>query len=86
MKIHWQYEGEAGFWESFEGRFSISPIFIGRVTIQGYELRDELRTYQRKPTVGATGTYDSHIYPEMWTVKEAKAKAESILAIERARK
>lgn len=86
MKIQWQYEGEAGFWESFEGRFSISPVFIGRVTIQGYELRDDLRTHPRKTAVGAKETYDSHIYSNLWTVKEAKAKAEEILQAERDRK
>jgi hypothetical protein len=86
VKIKWVYQDEAGYWDSFEGRFSVSPVFIGRVTIQGYELRDDLRTHPRKTAVGAKETYDSHIYPSLWTVKEAKAKAEEILRAERQRK
>jgi hypothetical protein len=42
MKIGWVYEGEQGFWRSMECRFSISPIYLGRTTPQGYEARDAI--------------------------------------------
>ena len=75
MKIRWQYEGEQGFWISAEGRFQVSPIYIGRTTPQGYELRDGM------PSNGTSG----HTYKGFYTVAEAKSKAERIRQEERNR-
>lgn len=83
MNIHWQYQGDAGFWDSYEGRFSICPVFIGRTTPQGYELHDALKTHPRRTFVGGQATHESHVYPGMSTVAEAKAKAEQILNLKK---
>jgi hypothetical protein len=58
-KIHWIAGGDAGFWDSMEGRFYIVPEFIGRTTPQAYRVTDML-------VVGKSRTD---------TVREAKAWA-----------
>lgn len=85
MKVQWIYQKDAGFWDSWEGRFSVSPIYGGHTTPQGYELHDELRTHFVMNLIGGE-KHETHIYQGMWTVKEAKAKAEEILQAERDRK
>lgn len=83
MKIQWVYQDDAGFWDSFEERFSVSPIYIGRTSPQGYELRDALKTHT---VTTPHGEHESRVYHGIWTVREAKAKAEEILQAERRRK
>jgi hypothetical protein len=85
VKIQWVYQDDAGFWDSFEERFSVSPIYMSRTTPQGYELRDALKTHKNKGIISGVER-ETHIYPGFWTVREAKAKAESILLAERERK
>ena len=85
MTIHWIYQGDAGFWDSFEERFSVSPIYMSRTTPQGYELRDALRTHFVTGMISGEKR-QTHVYPGMATVAEAKAKAEESLQAERQRK
>ena len=72
MKIKWHYCGEAGYWVSNEGRFTISPTsFRSNVTPDEYELLDEMGAHkelsgERKTLWRRTSHY---------TVKEAKAEA-----------
>ena len=41
IRINWIYEGEAGYWRSVEGRFTVSPGgFRHGVTPDFFELRD----------------------------------------------
>ena len=61
--IKWNYQGERGFWISADGRFEISPIFIGRTTAQGHELRDSLAAQGHR------------VRPGFYTVAAAKAAA-----------
>tara|TARA_R100001163_G_C4992092_1_gene144298 strand:+ start:180 stop:407 length:228 start_codon:yes stop_codon:yes gene_type:complete len=42
LHIQWVYGGDNGYWRSAEGRFEISPIFIGRTTPQMYRVEDNL--------------------------------------------
>lgn len=42
VRIQWVYGGDNGFWRSAEGRFEISPIFIGRTTPQMFRVEDRL--------------------------------------------
>jgi|GEM_PF-3921400 len=62
--IKWHYEGEPGFWHSVDGRFEISPRFRHTVNPDSYQLRD---TVTQATTV-------------LYTVRDAKARAERIVA------
>ena len=64
-KINWINvgDGEAGTWESSEGRFSIDPNYYGRTTAQNYTLRDYLQPDNKR----TNRNYD--------TVREAKQAA-----------
>ena len=75
FKINWVYEGEQGYWRSSEGRFSVSPIYIGRTTPQGYEVRDEMGNRVR----GEDGyiRLAAQTKGGFYTVAEAKAWAEN---------
>jgi hypothetical protein len=63
MKINWIYGDDAGFWDSADGRFAISPIYIGRTTPQGYELWDATLDLGKRTKGG------------FFTVAQAKAAA-----------
>ena len=65
IKINWVYEGEAGYWRSSEGRFSIYPDgFRSGVTPDYYSLHDKFAK-----------SHDTSIPRHYDTVREAKAEA-----------
>ena len=59
-RISWRFTGEpgdgteGGYWESYEGRFSISPNFRSTVYPDSYSVRDNLKDadYRYRDTVG----------------------------------
>jgi len=59
IKIHWLFTGEpgdateGGYWESMEGRFTISPNFRSTVYPDSYSVRDNLKDqdYRYQDTV-----------------------------------